>query len=233
MKLGRDIYPAILASLPMIILSGFVKKDVWLSLFQNVEFFLFFENVSLGLMFIFLLINIQRGLGKYLFEEYIFNSGKDFPTTIILLHSDTSLSIQIKEKYRKKIEGEFGLHLFSKEEELENIEEAKKIIRDAVNLVRKKVGDGDKTLQYNIYYGFFRNLIGGALLAIPITIFNAISFNQNNNSFGMWVSEVIGLGFLALIIFNKQILNYFGKEYAECLMSEYLIINEGGKNAHS
>lgn len=223
--------PTIIAAVPIMIFSGFIKQDIWLSLFQNADWFLAVENMSLSLIFIVLLINLQRGIAKHGFEARVFNSGKDFPTTTLLLHSDTFLSKEAKSAYRKKIESEFNLHLLSEKEEAASLDEAKKTLRDAVNLVRKRVKDGNKTLQYNIHYGFFRNLIGGAVLATPVAIFNSIVFGRNNDSAGLWISGAIALAFLTLIIFNKLILKHFGRAYAECLLSEYLAMNKGDKNA--
>lgn len=221
--------PAIIAALPMIILSTFIKREIWISLFSNAKTFLVVENISLSLIAVLFLINVQRGLAKHLFENRVFKSGKDFPTTTMLLLTDSYLSVEMKNKIRKKIESKFTLHLFTLAEEQENLEEAKKTIRDAVNLIRKQVGKGDKTLQYNIHYGFSRNLIAGSVFALPFSILNVYLFGTQNIA-GVCVSLALAIFFLIALIFNKTILTHFANAYAECLLSEFVYNKKGVKH---
>jgi len=215
-------FPTIIAALPMVILSAFVKQEVWLTCFQNVAWFLPIENISVSLVFITLLINVQRGIAKHLFEAHIFNSGKDFPTTTLLLHSDQYLSQQTKNVYRQKIELEFNLRLLSKVDEATDPDEAKKTIRDAINLVRKRVGNGDKTRQYNIHYGFARNLIGGAVLAIPVSLLVITVAIFQDNTAALIIGTTLTIAFTGLTVFSKQILTQLGRAYANCLLTEFL-----------
>lgn len=218
--------PAIIAALPAIILSAFIKRDVWISLFSNAKCFLVVENISLSLIAVLFLIHVQRGIAKHVFENLIFKSGKEFPTTTMLLLSDTYLSAEMKTKIRKKIETTFGIHLLTLEKEQENLEEAKKTIRDAVNLIRKQVKNGDKTLQYNIHYGFSRNLIAGSLFALPLSALNAFLFGMQNKA-GFYISTALAVFFLATLIFNRIILTHFANAYAECLLSEFVFNKKG------
>lgn len=213
--------PAIIAALPVIILSTFIKRDVWILLFDNTRF-LIIENLSSSLIGIIFLIHVQRGLAKHLFENLIFKSGKEFPTTTMLLCTDNYLSTEIKDKIRTKIKTDFAIQLRVLEQEQKDIEEAKKTIRDAVNLIRKQVKDGDKTLQYNIYYGFSRNLIAGTIFAIPVSILDAILFGIQNKP-GFCISIAMTIFFSFLLLFSKKILKYFAYAYAECLLSEFLM----------
>lgn len=218
--------PAIIAALPAIILSAFIKRDVWISLFSNAKCFLVVENVSLSLIAVLFLIHVQRGIAKHVFENLIFKSGKEFPTTTMLLLSNPYLSSEMKTKIRKKIETTFGIHLLTSEKEQKNLEEAKKTIRDAVNLIRKQVKDGDKTLQYNIHYGCSRNLIAGSLFALPLSVLDAYLFGMQNTA-GFYFSVALAVLFLAVLVFNKTILTHFANDYAECLLSEFISTTEG------
>lgn len=218
--------PAFIAALPVFILSGFIKQDVWISVFANAKCFLVVENVSLSLVAVLFLIHVQRGIAKHVFEERIFKSGREFPTTTMLLLSDTYLSSEMKTKVRKKVETSFGIHLLPLEKEQENLEEAKKTIRDAVNLIRKQVKDGDKTLQYNIHYGCSRNLIAGSLFALPLSVLDAYLFGIQNNA-GLYFSVALAVFFLFALIFNKTILTHYANAYAECLLSEFISTTEG------
>ncbi|HNX52691.1 MAG TPA: hypothetical protein PKI68_02990 [Pontiellaceae bacterium] len=213
--------PAIIAALPAIILSAFIKQDVWISLFENARCFLIVENLSLSLIAILFLIHVQRGIAKHLFENRIFKAGKEFPTTTMLLLSDSFFSVEMKNKIRGKIETDFGIRLCPLEQEQANIEEAKKTIRDAVNLIRKQVKDGDKTLQYNIHYGLSRNLIAGSIFAIPVSVLNAVLFGIHNPA-GFYISLLMTAFFSLTLIFNRKILIHYASAYAECLLSEFL-----------
>jgi len=214
--------PAIIAALPIIILSGFVKEEIWVSIFKNARWFLIVENFSLSVIAVLLLIHVQRGIAKHLFEARIFDSGKSFPTTRMLLHSDDYLSGALKLNIRNKIRQDFCIILCTESEEQVNLDEAKKAIREGVALVRKKVGNGEKTLQYNIHYGFSRNLIGGATFAAPCSLFCAIFTGFRESTPVLLVSIVMFFAFLMMLIFSRSILNHYGNAYAECLFTEYL-----------
>jgi hypothetical protein len=212
--------PAFIAAIPATIFSAFIKKDVWISLFENSSF-LIVENLSLSIITILFMIHVQRGIAKHFFENRIFKSGKEFPTTTMLLLSDSFLSVEMKNKIRGKIETDFSIRLCTSEQEEESIEEAKKTIRDAVNLVRKQVKDGDKTLQYNIHYGLSRNLIAGSILAVPVSVLNSILFGLKNQP-GFYISIAMAVFFSLTLIFSKKILIHYANAYAECLLSEFL-----------
>ncbi len=79
--------PAFITAIPAIIFSAFIKQEVWISLFENTRFMVA-ENLGLSLMTIIFIIHVQRGIAKHLFENRIFKSGKDFPTTTMLLLTD-------------------------------------------------------------------------------------------------------------------------------------------------
>jgi len=219
--------PAVVAALPIIVLSGFVKREVWITLFQNVECFLVVENISLSLIAVRLLIHVQRGISKHLFEDRIFDSGKEFPTTRMLLFSDERLSHAMKSQVREKIRQDFGLALLEQDQEKSDPDEARKVIRDAVALVRHRVGDGVKVLQYNIHYGFSRNLIGGAVLAAPGSALCAVLAWRQNNTTALALGLAMLVAYVALLVLSKPILVRFGNAYAERLFTEFLTVKEG------
>lgn len=215
--------PAVLSALPAIILSASFKKDAWFELFENVHICIAFEGISIPIIMTILLVYLQRGIAKHLFENRIFNSGKDFPTSTMVLLSDNFLSGEIKRKIRAKIKQDFNIELLNEKEEVKNLDEAKKTARDAVSLIRKQVKDGDKTLHYNICYGLIRNLIAGALFAIPVAVVNVVLFSTKSQ---LWllVNMLLAVFFSFLLIFNKRILTDLANAYAECLLSEFLTI---------
>jgi len=219
--------PAIITALPMIVFSGFVKEEIWISVFRNIGWFLVVENISFSMITVVFLIHAQRGIAKHMFEERIFDSGKKFPATRMLLLSDTHLSETMKMKVREKIKKDFGITLRTKDDEQDNMDEARKSIRDAVGLIRKQVGDGDKTLQYNIHYGFTRNLIGGATFSVPCALICTIFSALQKNVPVLIVSIAMLTGFALIIMMSRSIMTHFGNVYAECLLTEYLTTKQG------
>jgi len=225
--------PGIVSALPMIIFSGFIKEEIWIAVFRNVEWFLVVENISISMITVLFLIHVQRGIAKHLFEDRIFDSGKDFPATRMLLVSNSHLSEALKSKVREKIQKDFGITLFSESEETKHLEEARKTIRDAVGLIRKQVGDGDKTLQYNIHYGFSRNLIGGSTLAVPTAIVCAVIAIVQKDIPILVVSSIMTSAFALVLLKSKTIMTHFGNAYAECLLTEYLTTKQEDTNAQN
>ncbi len=214
--------PAIISSMPLIILTSLVKDEVWLPLFRNAWWFLALEGLSLNMIFIIFIMSVQRGLAKYLFENKIFKDGKGFPATLMLLHSDVYLSHDFKTKIRQKIKEDFDIDLLGQSEENNNFEEAHKLIRDTVSLIRNTVGDGNKTLQYSIHYGFIRNLIGGATFSSVIAVVDLIIFLYDKNIYGIIISGLIAIFMIIILLFNKTILRHFAYTYAKCLFTEYI-----------
>jgi len=214
--------PAIVSAIPLIMLTSTQKETVWLPLFRTASWFLVFENISLTVIAVVLLMSIQRGIAKYCFENSIFNNGIDFPTTTMLLIRNDILSKEFKRKVRDKIENDLGICLLNSKEEEENLLEAKRTIKDAVSLIRKRVQKGILTYNHNIQYGFIRNLIAGGVWALPISMFNSWIFYRSSSVVGLLVSVALALFFLTMLLFHKKILISFANNYAEVLFSEYL-----------
>jgi len=215
--------PAILSSIPLIMLTSYAKEEILLNLFKTVEWFLIVENVTLSLVIIIFIINVQRFIAKYLFEDRIFEKGLNFPTTQMLLWNDDKLSKEFKLRIHNKIKIDFDLKLSDETEEKDKLEEAKKKAKDAVSLIRIKVGKGIHTHQHNIQYGFIRNFIAGTLLSLPVALFNIYLFTYEIPvSYGIYISIFIAILDFAFLIFNKLFLNKLGTYYANVLFSEYL-----------
>lgn len=217
--------PGLVSALPVIVFSGFIKDEVWIALFRNVGWFLVVENISISMVAVLFLIHVQRGIAKHVFEDRVFDSGKNFPTTQMLLWSNDYLSKGMKQRLHEKIATTCGIALLDEEDEQDNVDEAKRTIRDAVGLVRKQVGDGDKTLQYNIHYGFSRNLIGGSTLAAPTALVCTVIAVVQKDVAALVASGVMTLAFAVALLMSRTIMTHFGNAYAECLLTEYLTTN--------
>jgi len=214
--------PAILAAIPLILLTSTQKEDVWLPLLKTARWFLVVENISLSVIIIFFLMQVQRFIAKFIFKRNIFKTGYLFPTTQMLLWTDQRLSGELKTKIRESVLSDFKISLYSEDEERNDYQEAVKLIKEAVSLIRNKVNDGRLTLQHNIQFGFARNLIAGTLFALPISLVNIYVFSKEHSMVGIIISTFIAVLCVILILFNKKILSLLAENYANVLFTEYL-----------
>jgi hypothetical protein len=214
--------PTIVTAVPIIILTGMVKKSVWLSLFRDIQWFLVVENISISLIAVLFLMQIQRAVAKYCVEQPLFGNELGFQTTTILLFADTSLSMAMKVRVRKRIKQELGIKLLDSTEETANCDEARRTIRDAIRLVRKRVGKGTMTHRYNMQYGFMRNLVAGTFWGLPTALLCSWLLKQQGEFTGAIVAGVIALVFGILLVVHRPLLRRAAHNYATVLISEFV-----------
>lgn len=211
--------PAMIIAFPLIMLTSLAPPESYKELFQYSEHFMIVANVGLNVILILFLINIIRELGKSLVAKKLFKHGLTAPTTEMLLWGNDQLSDQFKERLHAKISKEFDVDLFDRDAEKADDRQARILARDTVGLIRKAVGNGQHVLQYNIRYGFWRNLVGGLPLGILFAI-GAIIFVQGS------LAQVITGCYLAvaavLAFTGLSLLRSTGATYAEYLLTEYL-----------
>ncbi|MBU3924835.1 hypothetical protein KJ854_02775 [Patescibacteria group bacterium] len=155
-------------------------------------------------------------------QDNLFQDELHFPTTNFLLYSDQTYTLERKEKIRIKIKKDFNINLLKAVEEKNDENEARKRIKEAVDLIRNKVKDGRLLLQHNIEYGFVRNLIGGLVILLPFSFFTSIFFMFEKNNLAMVLSIFLFLFFSIIFLNKKSILIYFAHNYANILYNEYL-----------
>ncbi|KAA6335238.1 hypothetical protein EZS27_016499 [termite gut metagenome] len=144
------------------------------------------------------------------------------PTTKFLLYNDPKFSKEYKMRLREQIRLDFQIVLPDENEEKADLSKTRKKIVEAVGLIKSKVGNGRLLLQFNIEYGFWRNLIGGSIFGILMSLFNIIYFFHKNNIVIGGISVFLAFSFAILLILHRPIINSFGSQYAERLFQEYL-----------
>lgn len=216
------IYPSIIIIIPFLLFTIYCDIDNLKDIFSNLLAVKIVGNITISIVLLFLFTQLNRFLGKFLFEKNMYNNELDMPTTKFLLFSNNILSKEYKMKLRKKILLDFEIHLPSKESEGKNLDKAKQQIVEAVGLIRQKVKDGRLLLQHNIEYGFARNLIGGSIIGVLMSIFNAIYFYGINNNLLVWISIFLAIIFSSLLLLHRVIINHLGNQYAQRLFQEYL-----------
>lgn len=216
--------PALISVIPVVhFLILFVGMGFWQELIGNISWMLVITNLSLSLMVMLAIAQFQSSLGKIWIEESIFGKGGGrFPTTNMLLYNEGLISKDRKDLLRKRISEMSGCIFSSEKEEKDYPENARLQAREAVGQVRSKVGHGIKTIQYNIRYGFFRNLIAGTAWS-PIGSLGCsiLYFTQSR-----WEPMILFLIYFAvfsvLYAFRKVILERLAYNYADNLFNEFL-----------
>lgn len=224
-------FPALFTPLPFFALWYFLSDNVQLE--SLTSFILSIKIIGIeGLTFSFVLLYIYsliiREISKFFQRQYFTgNKANGFPTTYLMTFADNSFSDSYKEQYRKLISEKYGFDLLNKEEEIADLSDAKKRLNEAAGFVRLDIKGGYLVLKHNIWFGLFRNLIGGTLVAMPVCIIGAFIggyFVENNKVL------ILFLGFLFLLnlivfLFRKPILKHNGEAYAKQLFSEFMNTN--------
>ncbi len=180
----------------------------------------FIGGISISIVFIYAYSQIIRLISKF-FERKYFLNRDGFPTTYLMLYNNKVFSDKYKDKFRHKVKEYFNFDLLNKKKEYENIEEAKKRLNETTKQIILLIKDGQLVKLHNIWYGFFRNLIGG----IPIAIFACLV----NITFGFFYSTdliifsaVMLIPYSIIMGFHKALLIRNAEAYANQLISEFM-----------
>ncbi|PSR51881.1 hypothetical protein AHMF7605_28635 [Adhaeribacter arboris] len=217
------IYPAILILFPFFVLQVFyLNKEVtgWLDFVGSVRAI---TLISLPLVFMYFVVSVARLIAKAMFENLYFKDSLHMPTTNFLLYSTRNFSSKYKAAIRSKLKKEFSVVLSSEnEEQLDEIEARRRII-EAVSYIRNKVKHGYLLLKHNIQYGFWRNLVGGSVIGLILSLINLFVFYYIEPNNLPWILSIIMCAIYSLILLSsKWVISYLGKLYAYRLYEEYM-----------
>lgn len=138
----------------------------------------FFSLLLVDLVVFFVLANVVRDFGvKKQVELYKAWGGK--PTTLILRHSDNTLSDTQKQRYHTLIASESGIALPDAATEQQNPQKADEIYDTAVKWLIERTRDKQRhhiLLQENISYGFWRNSLAIKPAGIAFALASLILF---------------------------------------------------------
>lgn len=213
-NLKARVFPALITAIPLFLIKHYIFNQYFSFSFTQV----IFGDISILVILVYLFSQINRVISKSLFEVKT-----NFPTDKALLPSSTVFSQAYKKNLFEKIKKDFNLTLPSLEEENKNEQEVKIRIREIVKSIIDKVKDGRLLLQHNIEYGFFRNLLGGSVVASIVSFVNIFLFYfLFKNQVIVIVSILLFFIYLLAILFHKSILKHFSEEYTQVLFREYL-----------
>lgn len=223
--LKARVTPTILTLyIPFFIFNYFYMNDELAKFINALSEWKFISSLTIAGVLMFLFSQINRGISKAIFEKYYFQNEIKMPTTNFLLHSDQSYTHTHKAKIHSKIEKDFNIKLSSQHDEQENESLSRKIIVEAISLIRTKLRENKFLLQHNIEYGFARNLIGGSAVSVLITFLSVLFFIFIQPvGIAVMINTVLLIVYLLLIFLGKLILNFYGERYAKTLFQEYIL----------
>lgn len=213
------LFPTVLTSIPLLFLQYFYLSPQFNEFLTHLSQIKFIGNITISAVILYFLSQLNRTIGKDVFEKWYFSDESKMPTTTLLLYSNKYYSDGYKDKIRDKIKKDFDLNLPKKNSTLSELEQRKRIV-EAIGLVRRKVGSGTLLLQHNIEYGFMRNLIGGSVISFMVSLICLRVFYQDTDLL-KW-SIGFSIFYLTLIIFSKPLIKGKGVLYAKVLFQEYL-----------
>ena len=194
----------------------------WRSLITFVIDLKFLGSVSISVVFLYFYSQFIRVTGKS-FERRYFLDRRGFPSTYFMLYSDATFSAAYKDKFRDRVRRTFGLEMLDAAEEAADVTEARNRLNEAFNHIRLKVGSGKLVLKHNTWYGFFRNLIGGAVYAACLCVVNiAVGSKILGDAVLITSSCVLLVLYRLIILFHKPILVQNGEAYGRQLISEFM-----------
>ena len=182
-------------------------------------------GVTLSIVFLYFYAQVLRITSKII-ETKLFHDKTGFPTTYLMTYVDDTFSKSYKDKYRSLVKEQFNIDLLDESEEAVDIVEARKRVNEATQLIKLKIKSGHLVLKQNIWYGFVRNLVGGAIYSIIFCIINIIVGSIWYKNPILVISSIILLVTYAIMfLLRKQILIQNAEAYANQLIAEFMVGN--------
>lgn len=226
--INARVFPAALSAIPIFVLNYFFLHSYVGNFLESLLGIKWMGEITISLILTYFLAETGRFIAKELYEKIHFKDELSMPSTNFLLHSDSTYTAEHKKKIHSKIFSDFGIQVCSVQEEMGDGQKARKTIVECVSMIRGKVKDGRLILNHNIQYGFARNLIGGSVIAVFVSIINLYIFGYFiPNMTAFWISLFLALAYLAVISIGKTIMSKYGMRYAKVLFQEYLLLNIG------
>jgi len=219
-------FPAILTVLPFCVLLN-LFRGYFITTLDGISLFIpYLIQVGLSGAAFYFQMQLNRVISKEIFQNRIFEGESNLPTTLCLLWSDSTIDKTIKQMIHTKIKSLFDISLLIPEAENKNKDHAKKMIILAVSQIRNSLRKNDQQVQHNREYGFWRNLAGGSLVAVCISIIIIIIelFIGNNSS--IVISLIMFLLYSLLLCFCPHLIRKHGQYYAKSLFEQFLSLRE-------
>jgi hypothetical protein len=220
------VFPAIVGTIiPALLTTYFVEAlEIWKSIALGIGWLIPVGLIYSALAYAFRQLAIDTS--KMLFQFPLFKEDEtEMPTTqLILWTSDKRVSEEEIRRIAERVEHDFGIHLFSRDEEIANLTEAKRTIVDAVGKIREVTRKNENLQQYNRKYGFCRNYLGAcvwAILFIIVMLFVNFIKGMPYTHMLLWALVIqILLGVVDYVFYK-----YKAYDYARALFNAYMTAN--------
>lgn len=229
--LKARILPALLSAIPFFVLHFYYLSPTLGQFWGAFLALKIGSGATLLIAFVFLLVQLSRFFSKHLFENRVFADGYQLPTTDHLLHADSHYSPEYTKQIHARIKLDFGILIPSERQELADVHRSRQVISEAVSHIRQKVGAGNLTAQHNAEYGFIRNLAGGSIIAVLVSILNIVVFwVVSSNRIALAFSIVLAVLYSTILFLSTTLIRAFGYSYAKILIQEYMALSRTNKN---
>ena len=170
------------------------------------------------------MVQVNRLVSKEVFQRFYFKDEISMPTTNHLLWSNSKIDNQTKAMIREKIQTHYSITLMDEESETLNELTCRKQVVTAVSQIRNSLRENKLLLQHNIEYGFFRNFLGGSLIAIVFSIAILIYGNIQHDTTLVTTGTLLTIIYLTPILLSKILINRYGNYYSKILYEQFLSI---------
>lgn len=222
-SLKARIAPAFISViLPIMVFNHFYTSAAFARFVSDVLALKIAVNISISLVLLVFAAEVGRFISKNVFERLYFKQELWMPTTNFLLFSDRTYSDDYKLKLHKKIYSDFKVKLKTEAEEVQNELLARTKIVETMALIRKKLHGNKFLLQHNIEYGAMRNLVGGSLLGLILSLVNILFFKYASSvSMAVNISIITAILYSIILVLSRFIFDFYGVNYAKVLFREY------------
>ncbi len=214
---------ALTALIPVLVFNHFYISEELKRFIGDILGLKILSAFSISAISIFFLAELCRAISKSLFQNLLFEEELKMPTTQFVLYGDSTYSEDFKNRFRTSIFKDFKIKLPTAAEEAADPPEARKRIAEAVTSVRKKLHGNAFLLQHNIEYGAIRNSLGGAILAVILSLLDVIVFALiAPNRLATAISIFLAVLYAIWISLGPWLVRLYGRSYARVLFREYM-----------
>lgn len=219
--LKARLAPTALAAPPLLLLGNAlfdIQASEWLD--SGTMTWLFGKGTASAAL-VFLMMQVNRLIGLEIFQRWVSQDELNFPTTRWLLATNTEMSSAQRQNIDLKIQRNFQVALLPAS--MGDTPQVRRHNADIVGRIRSLVGSPPKLLQYNIEYGFFRNLIGASLPVLATGLANAYLYSEKLlPAWGYHLTLAYALIAGVLVCLARPLIERLGIQYTRVLFQTYL-----------
>jgi len=223
-------FPAILTVFPFFFLLNIIRNFYINPTLEGILIFIpYLVQVGLSGAAFYLQMQLNRFISKEIFQNRLFNGEDKFPTTLNLLWHDKTINNSTKQILHTKIKSLFEISLLDAEAEILDECNAKKLIIVAVSQIRNLLRKNEQQVQHNREYGFWRNLAGGSVVSVCISIIIIIIEIIKCDYSSIVIGSIMLFIYCLLICFSPYLIRKHGQYYAKSLFEQFLSLKEKEK----